>query len=135
MFEGINFWAVIVATLWSMVLGMLWYTKVLFGNTWMKLVGLKAEDIDPKDSYRGMIISVLTAFIAAWTLAWLMKATGTFGYWYGMRLGACISVGFIATTLFSNDAYDQRSVKLSLLNSGYRFFFFLGAGAIIGAWQ
>ena len=36
MLAGINYLAVIVLTFFSMILGFLWYTPVLFGATWMK---------------------------------------------------------------------------------------------------
>ncbi|HEY4267070.1 MAG TPA: DUF1761 domain-containing protein, partial [Galbitalea sp.] len=38
---SINYIAVILATLSSMIIGSVWYTPKVFGNYWMKLSGVK----------------------------------------------------------------------------------------------
>ena len=43
-FTGINFWAVLVSAIATMVIGFLWYSPMLFANPWMRLMG-----IDPND--------------------------------------------------------------------------------------
>ena len=44
-FHGINIWAVLVSIVAMMVIGALWYSPVLFGNTWLRLIGKKPEEI------------------------------------------------------------------------------------------
>lgn len=56
----INYLAVLVATLSTMVLGFLWYSPVLFGNAWVKLRNMKMEEMKGG----GPITYILTALTA-----------------------------------------------------------------------
>ena len=40
-----NFYAVLVAALTTLVVGSIWYSPVLFGNAWMKETGLTEEEL------------------------------------------------------------------------------------------
>ncbi|MCJ7681485.1 MAG: DUF1761 domain-containing protein [Candidatus Aminicenantes bacterium] len=134
MFEGLNWFAIVVSTFVAMALGFVWYTPILFGNIWMKLVGLKAADIDAKDSTKGMVISLIGSFISAVALAIIIKWIG-YGLVNGLLAGAGFSFAFIVTTFFSQDAYEHRPLALTLINSGYRFIYFLIIGAILALWH
>ena len=43
-FAGINFWAVLVSAIATMVIGFLWYSPILFANPWMRLMGFDPND-------------------------------------------------------------------------------------------
>jgi len=133
LFGGLNFWPVLVGTAWSMLLGFLWYGP-LFGKAWMKEVGLKSEDVKSSDALKGFGISAVTAFIAVWTLAWIMLRLGYANAWKGFMFGVCVSVGFIAMTIISNAAYEKQSLKLVCIQSGYRVVFLAVSGLILGIW-
>ena len=64
MLSELNWLAIIVSTVFSMVLGFIWYGP-LFDTAWMKLVGLKKEDVDAKDSMKGMVISSVNAPVSS----------------------------------------------------------------------
>jgi hypothetical protein len=53
----INYLAVLVAALVSMVIGGLWYSPLLFGNIWMKLSGITQKDVE-KAKKQGMMKSM-----------------------------------------------------------------------------
>jgi len=61
----VNYLAVLACTVVAMILGSLWYSPVLFGNAWMKAIGLKKEDFKKGDSNKAMFASVILAFIGA----------------------------------------------------------------------
>ena len=134
MIEGINIYAVIVSTVVAMALGFFWYSPTGLGNRWMKEVGIKPEDIDSKDSQRGIWISLAGAFIQAWMLAFLIAKAEVGDVLGGLLIGLGIGIGFIATTLFGNDVYEKKTWQLSLINSSYRVLYLAIAGAIFGAW-
>ena len=133
MFVDLNWLAIVVCTVFSMVLGFIWYGP-LFDKPWMKLVGLKKEDIDPKDSMKGHLISLVGSFIGAVALAVIVKWMG-YGLVDGLLGGAFFSFAFIVTSYFSGDAYERRPVSLTLINAGYRFVYFVVIGAILGIWK
>jgi MFS family permease len=133
MFADMNWLAIVVCTVFSMVLGFIWYGP-LFDKPWMKLVGLKKEDIDPKDSMKGHLISLFGSFIGSVALAVIVKWMG-YGLVNGLLGGAFFSFAFIVTSYFSGDAYEKRPFSLSLINAGYRFVYFAVIGAILGIWH
>ena len=51
MVPEINYWAVILATLSSMLVGSVWYTPKVFGNYWMKQSGVTPSG-NSKDAIR-----------------------------------------------------------------------------------
>lgn len=131
----INYLAVLVCTAIAMVLGALWYSPVLFGNAWMKGVGLKPEDINKGSSAKAMIISTINSFIAAVVLAAIIVMTNTTTFGFGLHLGALVAVAFIATVLLTNSLYEQRSMKTWLINSAYHFVYFAINGGILAIWK
>lgn len=135
MFESINFLAVAVATLSSMVLGFLWYTPILFGKQWQKAVGLKDEDMDNASAMRGHLYTMIGAFIAYTALSKIIIALNHFGAVKGLLAGLIFSFAFIATTMIGNDSYERRPFALTLINIGYRMTCFTVAGLIIGIWR
>jgi hypothetical protein len=68
MVPEINYIAVILATLSSMIVGSIWYTPKVFGNYWMRVA-----DVTPSgkasDAVRPIIITVIVSFVTAWVLA------------------------------------------------------------------
>jgi polyferredoxin len=56
----VNYLAVLVATVVTMVLGFLWYSPVLFGHAWAKLRNVKMEEM----SGGGPLTYILTALTA-----------------------------------------------------------------------
>lgn len=130
-----NMVAVLVCTGISLILGFLWYTPVLFGRPWMKAVGLKKDDIKPKDMIKGYLINLAAAFIQTLVMAILIVNTGTKGIIQGLYIGMAVGAGIVATTIFTNDAYEGRPLSLSLINGGYRLVYFIIIGGILGTWQ
>ena len=75
-FGSVNYLAVLVAMVFNMVLGTLWYGPLL-GKPWMAImerIGKKREEMQGSPLlYLG---SAAMAFLSALTLALLIKATG-----------------------------------------------------------
>ena len=134
MLEGMNYLAVAVCALSSLVLGFIWYGPG-FGKAWMKLVGLKPEDIDPKDAMKGYIFSLIFSFITSLVLAVLINLMNISTAISGLCLGLAIVIAFVALTIFNNDMYEQRPMKLSFINAGYRVVYLVIIGIILSIWQ
>lgn len=64
----INYWAVILATLSSMIVGSMWYTPKVFGNYWMKATGVTPSG-KASDAVEPIVTTVLVSFVTAWVLA------------------------------------------------------------------
>lgn len=130
--SGLNWLAILVATVAGFVIGGIWYGP-LFGNAWMSALGKSPDDIQP--SPKPFVISFFTALITAIVLAVLINALGISTLGGGVVIGLLIGVGFIATAMASDSAFCGWGVKLWLIQSGYRVLYSAVMGAILAAWR
>lgn len=70
----INFTLIIVATIMQFVLGAFWYSPVLFGNTWMKIMGVEKytkEEISKmqKEIIPFYLLQILLTLVTTFVLA------------------------------------------------------------------
>ncbi len=131
--DGINWLAVVVATFVAFALGGLWYSKALFGNTWLEEVGLTEEAINNANmakTFGGTFVLQLLATIA---LATTLSADST--WMDGLQNGLLISVLWIATAYGVTYLFEQRSIRLFFINAGYYVVLFAISGSILGAWH
>jgi len=130
----VNFLAVLVACVAYTVLGALWYSPVLFGNIWMKLIGKTKEqvtaDFTPLNYLWALVTSFLAAYGIARILAWAGGATVSGGIKAGIVAGICF--GF--ATMWVNDAFEARPKALTIINALFHLIGMVIAGIIIGAW-
>lgn len=127
----LNVWAVLVATLTTMVLGFLWYSPALFGNAWMKQIGLKKEDISG-GSPLTYVFTALTALGGAFILALLFTMSDDQTIGTGVALGLLVGLS-IALKVGMNYLFESRTFKLFLITSGYHLVSYAIAGIVIGA--
>ena len=130
-FAGLNWLAILVATLAAFMLGWLWYGP-LFGQAWLKAIGKSADEIEP--SPRPFIITFFTTLVTCIVLAALMSSLDMMNLTGGIALGAITGIGFVAASLASDSAFCGWGVSLFLILSGYRVVFSILMGAILGVW-
>lgn len=132
---AVNIWAVLLATLSTMVVGAVWYTPPVFGNRWMELTGVSP---DGQGSAVGpIIITVLVSFITAIVLAG--AATVVHDSYGGSFLGNAVITGvalwagFTAARFITHDAFEGRPSALTTLNIAHELVSVLVMALIIGA--
>ena len=91
MVPEINYWAVIVATLSTMVVGTIWYTPKVFGNRWMKLA--KVTPGSGSSAVVPILVTLVVSFISAWVLAG--ATTIAFHFYGGSYLVAALVTGIL----------------------------------------
>lgn len=131
----INWLAVVLATISSMVVGGIWYAKPVFGEKWQKLVKLddkKMQSGAAKAMGVTVVVSLLTAFVLAHVtyLSWsfyggsFFSAALTTGFWAWL--------GFTAARMITHDAFEQRNPKLTMMNVTHELVTLLVMAAVIG---
>lgn len=137
MVPEINYWAVILATLSSMVVGSIWYTPKVFGNLWMRLSGVTPSG-RASDAVMPIVVTVLVSFITAWVLAgsaaisWHFYS-GSF-FWNAVLTAAILWAGFTAARFITHDAFDKRPANLTILNISHELVTVIVMAIIIGVW-
>jgi hypothetical protein len=136
MFVDVNYWAVILATLSTLVIGSVWYTPKVFGKRWAELAKV---DLDDTSGAAGAIITtVVVSFITAWVLA--LSAQTAWVAFSGNYLGTTVAVGtmlwagFTAARIITHDAFERRPAALTLLTISHELVTVIVMALIIGLW-
>jgi len=118
-----------------MVIGSLWYSPLLFGNTWLKLVGKTREGISKEDSSKAMSLSIIPAILSILFLSLVLAFIPTETVLDALIVGSVVSAGFIGMSVFNLVLFEDRSVKLTILNVGYSFVTLNIAAIILTVWK
>ncbi|MCA0756538.1 DUF1761 domain-containing protein [Paenibacillus sp. N4] len=132
-FTEVNYWAVLLATVSTMLLGFLWYSPVLLGNAWMKQRGLKKEDISGGGSAT-YILTALTALGGSFLLALLLTLGDGATMGGGLLVGLLVGIS-IALKIGMNYLFEGQKLGLYFITIGYHIVSYAAAGLIIGCMQ
>ena len=135
---SVNYFAVLAATVASMIIGALWYSPVLFGNVWMRLSGKNKKDID-KSKQKGIgksyLIAFFGSFVMVYVLAHFIAYVGADDIASGIQLGFWVWMGFIATVALGTVLWDGKPIKLYLINVFYQLVSLVVSGVILAVWK
>lgn len=128
----INWFAVLVSTAAVFAIGGLWYSKAMFGSAWMQEIGLSEQAMENSNMPLTFGGTFCLQFVAATGLAAYL---GSDSNWiYGLYSGLLIALLWIATSFGINYLFEQRSLRLYLINAGYNVVLFAVMGIILGSW-
>ena len=137
MVPEINYWAVLLAMLSSMLVGSVWYSPKVFGTRWSKLANV---DMDKPASAAVMpiITTVIVSFITAWVLAGAASIAWHFyeGSYFVSALVTSVALwaGFTAARFITHDAFEGRPTNLTMMNIAHELVTLLVMAIIIGVW-
>jgi len=99
----INLWAVLTAGVSSMILGGLWYSPLLFGKAWSAASGV--TEAQAKSANMAKVLGMA-----------------------GLSAGLC----WVAGSFGINYLFEQRPLRLFLINGGYHTVQYTLIGAVLG---
>jgi hypothetical protein len=138
--HSLNWVAILVAAVSTMVVGFLWYSPLLFAKPWMREMGYdpndKAKTEEMKKSagkaYGGSFVASL---ISAFTLALILHGLRAEDLHFGIMASFHIWLGFVATVQFTGVLFMKQSMKLFAINTGYQLVCYLVMGMILTVWK
>ncbi|OAN41213.1 DUF1761 domain-containing protein [Microbacterium sp. H83] len=137
MVPEINYWAVLLATASSMIVGSIWYAPKVFGTRWSKLANV---DMDRPGSSAtvAIITTVLVSFVTAWVLAGAAAIAwhfygGSF-LWGTLVTSILLWAGFTAARFITHDAFEGRPTALTTMNIAHELVTLVIMALIIGVW-
>lgn len=128
-----NFAAIFVAALMSFAIGGLWYSPLLFARAWMKEAGLTEQQTKDAPMGRTFGLAAVASLVMAFNLAAFIGPKASLGF--GLFAGAAAAIGWVAMSLGVIYLFEQRSLKLWLINSGYQVMAYTLMGGLIGVWK
>lgn len=130
---SINYFAVFLAAVLNMVIGYAWYSQSLFGKEWMKMIGMTADKMK-SGMGKAIGMGLVTSFISAWVLAYLISVTGASGIAEAAQIAFWVWLGFTATAMFSSVLYENKPTKLWAINVGYYLVAYIVMAIAIVLW-
>lgn len=132
----VNYLAVVLAMLSSMVVGSVWYARSVFGNMWIKLAKIDMSKGDAKDVWKPIATTAVVSLITAYVLAHVaFLSNNYFGNSFlqdSLTTAFWMWLGFTAARFITHDAFEGRRKKLTLINIGNEFVTIMVMGLIIG---
>ena len=132
-FAGINPLAVLIAAVAGFAFGAAYYVGL--SKQWLAAIGMTKEAVAARRSPAPFIVSIVALLIMAWVLAGGIGhlGPGQVTLKNGIVSALFVWVGFVATTVFVNNAYPGRKYSLSVLDSIHWLGVVVIEGAVIGA--
>lgn len=139
----ISFLAVLVCAIVSMILGSLWYGPLLFGKTWMKIIGVDEsimnDPIKKKEMQKKMLPAYLLQLVLSLLQIWILShyislwtdvsgAVRAIPIWLGFIMPT------IATSLLWSNLPKSLAWKSFFIQSGYYLVSFIIFGLILASW-
>ena len=136
----INYYAVVVCGVLSMVLGFVWYGP-LFGKKWMEVVGVRQDDVEArKKMQKGAgplyALQFLLTLFQIYVLAHFISQLGSIP---GLEVSLWIWAAFITPTLAGSAMWNNDSRRISwarfLIQGGYQLIAFVLFALILSSWK
>ena len=137
----VNYLAVLVAAIASMVIGSLWYGP-LFGKQWMAWSGMSPADLESAKQ-KGMAKSYAIMFVGSLVMAYVLAHALVFASAYleaegvsaGLTVGIWNWLGFVAPVTLGTVLWEGKPWKLWIINNGYYVVTLLVMGVILALWH
>ncbi len=132
----VNWWAIILATASSMVVGSVWYARSVFGTMWIKLTHRDEKKMKEMNAVGPIVMTVVASLVTAYVLAHVSFLAHKFFnnsfFVDAVTTAFWLWLGFTAARLLVHDAFEGRPVKLTVLNAAHELVTLVVMGAIIG---
>lgn len=137
MVPEINYWAVLLATASSMLVGSVWYAPKVFGTRWSKLAKVDT-DRPGATAVWPIITTIIVSFITAWVLAGASSIAWHFYggsyFWGAIVTAVTLWAGFTAARFITHDAFEGRATSLTTLNIAHELVTVVVMAVLIGVW-
>lgn len=132
----INYLAVLVSSLIFFFFGSLWFSA-LFCSLWKQELERHNVVIDQskKALYTKMALTMIANMLASFALACLVVMTHSTTLGSGLILGVLVALGFAATALSNVFVWEDRSLRLFLIDAGYPVFGIIMAAIVLSVWR
>lgn len=135
--SNINYLAVAVSSVIFFVLGSVWFSA-LFGTMWVAELenhNVTIEQPTSNDLFLKMALTFIANCMASFAMACLVIMTGSTTVATGLVLGIIASLGFVVVSIGSVFIWENRSLKLFLIDVGYPVLGILVAAVLLSVWR
>ncbi|MCR4417884.1 MAG: DUF1761 domain-containing protein [Ignavibacteria bacterium] len=131
----INLLAVLVCSIFTFILGGLWYSKLLFANLFMKNINKTEEELKKGGVGLTFIYEFIAILVTNYVLAAVILFVGAADFWRGFQIGIILWIGFVAMTHLSTVTFEKRNFNLYLIQITYRLIAISISAGILAVWK
>ncbi|HTY60494.1 MAG TPA: DUF1761 domain-containing protein [Bacteroidota bacterium] len=131
----LNYLAILVSALVWRILGMLWYSPVLFGGTWMQITGVNDQQFAAMNPLLIYAMPIVAALITFWVLAHAVAYAKAGSAGMGALVGFWNWLGFVGAIMFVALGFQGKPVTLWCIDAGYDLVGLVIGGAILAVWK
>jgi hypothetical protein len=116
----------------------LYWPALVFMNSWLAGIGRTMEWLMSQPHITAPLqygVALLCSFVTAAVLSVSIQASGEQTLFRGIKVGAVVWLGFVATTFAKDYIFEIRPLSLYAINAGYCLIDLVLMGAIVGAWK
>jgi hypothetical protein len=129
--DSINYLAVAIAAVSSLLIGGVWFSPILFARAWQREAGLTDDQVR-KGAGKALCGGFALALVIALNLAMFLGKHA--GIVWGTGAGALAGIGWATASLATVYLFERRSVMLIVIDGGYLAVSYAVMGAILGVW-
>ena len=134
--SDLNYLAVVITALATMVVGALWYARFLFGGIWMDLIGKTQEELEAQGNQVQAFASVtVAALVTSYVLALFVHFTGAQSFVDSLVMGLWLCVGIVIATSLGHYVFSGFSFRLWSLDNGRHLVTIPIISGILAVWQ
>lgn len=134
-FGALNYWAILVAWIFTIVLGSFWYSPAGFGKLWTKLSGVDIMKLPQNEANRAIGAVVVSSLLQAFALAIVLQWINPANIAEGLIAGLLIWFGFITLTTVGTTLYQRRGLRFIWLNSSFFLIVLVVNSILLTVWR
>jgi Protein of unknown function (DUF1761) len=131
----LNYLAILVSALVYFGMQAVWFT--VFRNEWLAGIGKTADQLNQEGG--SVVLAYLVAFVSALVMAaaisWFTQMTGKQNVFRGALVAIVAWVGFVLTTWSAEYAFEEKGLRILVVNTGISLIGMVVMGVIQGAWK
>jgi hypothetical protein len=131
-FGPVNWFAIAAAVVSAFVIGGLWYSPLMFVNSWLKMSGVDRQVFNAglrKALLGDLFSATATALVLNQVIGW----SGATGIASSLLAALVVWTGFVASALMAQMTYEHRPFAFFAISSGYRLVTLEVMAAILSA--
>jgi len=129
----INYVAVTVAALAVFVIGIIWYSPMLFAKQWMAANGYTPEKLESMK--QGMVRTYAVTFVCyvvmGVVMSILIERMGIADVMGGVKIGGATWLGFAATIGLTANLFSEKPLAAYVIDAGYQLVYMVAMGVIL----
>lgn len=131
----LRYFAIIIAAIIYMGVAALWYSPLMFSRLWMEENDFAREDIERRGMFPALGYAFLAALVLALGLAVLIHILRMESWFGGAVAGLFAGLLISAPAALPVYVFENRSMKLYIVNEGMPVLALFIMGAVIGGWK